>query len=537
VIPNAYATNCNVDFFYAHGGSCEYTGAPPDTIRIVDPTTNDDLTAERLQEITAAGPATFEFTPSYAQITDECGIAPRNGGNIYQPWSQPMFMTGCASSLKIDVTISRNWATGLAGSAKSADMAVVRAPGVIDQVSSRFVRTSASSTAEATQIVHHAGAGTSFSADLEATASANQAANVDFNTAPVVVSRTPNNVDAFWVDDKGGLYTVFESGPSWTWQTKEIFQPGFCEPLALGRACEWLSGILPTDAAVSAVVQSPENLVVFAIGNDGNLWNSWWATSSGVDSQGLPNWATPATITSTSPCYNTNGSCAGVGAPGGPIASIAQSPTALDVFFIGNDGGVWSSYWTASFGWATEEIYGPSSRIQYGSAVAKPGAGIAATARDSEHIDVFFVGLDGGLWTSSWAAGGGGWGTSEVGVTKGAGMSGWPVTAVARQPNTLDVVFQGAVGRLNWAYWTPATSWNMTTIPTTGGGTLAGGTFWPGGLSLVAPTSFSLQLFYLDSIREPNTLTWSDPCNTTLGCSSKPGDFPWSKATPLYPPY
>jgi hypothetical protein len=291
---------------------------------------------------------------------------------------------------------------------------------------------------------------------------------------------------------------------------------------------------------MSAVAQSPDNLVVFAIGRDGNLYNSWWATSSGVDSQGLPNWASPAAIT-TGRCVNTNGACSGRGAPGGPIASIAQTPSALDVFYIGKDGGVWSSYWNLGSGWATEEIYGPSSRIQYGSAVAAPGAGVAATARTSNNIDVFFVGTDGGLWTSSWSAGGG-WVTWEISGTKGAGMPGAPVSAVARQPGTLDVVFQGpGESRLNWAYWTQASSWNLTTIPTTGGGDLGSGGFSPGNVSLVAPTSFSLQLFYLDASKEPNTLTWSDPtaCNTLApqGCPSTPGNFPWSNATTLSPPY
>jgi hypothetical protein len=510
-------------------GNCQFTSEPLDALRIVDPATGKPLTAERLQELTAVGPVTFRFNPiidvnvQRAGITDMCDCdVPRSGAN-------PVISNdGCVSNLTIDFTISRDWTTGLAESSKSADMAVVRAPGTIDLFNQQLVKTSPTSTTSAQQIVHHAGAGTSFGAGLEAPASTIQSAGVDWNTAPAVVSRTPNNVDAFWVDSKGGLYTVFAAGPSFNWSVKNIFAPGWCEPIAGGRGCEWFPGVLPADARVSAVAQSPENLVVFAMGSDGNLYNSWWATSSGVDSAGLPNWASPAPITTS-----------GVGAPGGSIASIAQTPQALDVFYIGKDGGVWTSYWNECCGWATGEIYNPSSPGNH--ALAAPGAPIAATARTSDNIDVFFVGTDGGLWTSVWSATAGKWATWEISGTKGLGLPGAPVSAVSRQPGALDVVFQGpGESRLNWAYWTHASGWNLTTIPTTGGGDL-GVNFTPGNVSLVAPTSFSLQLFYLDAFREPNTLTWSDPtaCNTlqAQGCTSQPGNFPWSTATILSPPY
>jgi hypothetical protein len=505
--------------------TCEYTGGQPDTIRIVDPATMSDLTAERLQQMTADGPVTFEFTPSYNANSNTCMIAARNGGTITPPWSSPMFMSGCASNLKIDVTISRDWATGLAASAKSADMAVVRAPGRIDTINTQVA-------AGSFQLVHRQGQGTSFTPQLVPPGASEE--NVGPSTTAVAVSRTAGNTDVFWVDANGGMYTDFEVSPWDSWSEKTIVVP-----TRYFKGHRTHTSILPGNAQMTALARTPDNLDVYAIGTDGNVYTSYWNSWSGLDAYGLPNWASPFAIT-TSTCADTDVACSGAGAPGGAIASVARDPQTVHVFFIGKDGGVWSSYWTPSSGWVTQEIYGPSSRIQRGGAVAAPGAGISATARTSGNLDVFFIGADGGLWSSSWSANGGGWGTTEIPGTAGTGMPGTSVSAVSRQPGALDVIFQGpGESTLRWVDWSQGPGWTLKTIPTTGGGDLGGGAPLPGRFSLVAPTSFSLQAFYLDGFHGMNTLTWSDPtCNTlsSQGCSQPPGNFAWSAGSPLAAP-
>jgi hypothetical protein len=77
-----------------------------------------------------------------------------------------------------------------------------------------------------------------------------------------------------------------------------------------------------------------------------------------------------------------------------------------------------------------------------------PAVGTRAATRRAAHLSahfsyVFFVGTDGGLWTSTWSAAAGHWATWEISGTKGAGLHGAPVSAVSRQPGSLDVVFEG----------------------------------------------------------------------------------------------
>src|SRR5262249_5904096 len=209
----------------------------------------------------------------------------------------------------------------------------------------------------------------------------------------------------------------------------------------------------------------PQNLDVFFIGTDGNVYSSFWNGSSGVDASGLPNWANPF-ATTTGRCINTSTSCAGSGQPGGAIAAVSRTTTNIDVFYVRKDGGVGTTFWSPAAGWTTMEIAGPSSRGQPIGSIAPPGAGIAATARTSTNLDVFFVGSDGGLWTSAWSNSGG-WGTFETKTSQGTGLAGGPVSAVARQPGNLDVLYQGSA-KLMWSSWSSHTPWTSTVVGVAG---------------------------------------------------------------------
>jgi hypothetical protein len=150
---------------------------------------------------------------------------------------------------------------------------------------------------------------------------------------------------------------------------------------------------------------------------------------------------------------------------------------------------------------------------------------------------VFFVLSDGALWSSTWHSGGG-WQTFPIKGTAGTGVPGGPVSAVARQPTTLDVVYEasngGYAGGLIWAWWNSHQSqsnpWTLSTIPME--------TVYPpaqtigsSAVSLVAPTSYSMQVFYLSPLHQLGTATWTDPgeCNeqSLNGCSSSPSSTPW----------
>jgi hypothetical protein len=483
---------------------------PPDTMQL------GPFTAEQLQNMTSAGPVTIDFYPSMHGIEERMRFDDNAPGHDY----------GCASSLHVRITIDRDWSTGPASSAKSGDMAVLRAPGTIDVF--------ASDPAQQKQLVHHWGNGASFGSELEAPAQTLEANGVSLSTSPVAVSRTTSNLDMFYADAAGGLYTVYQSAPSYTWYTQTLVAPGYSIPYGrFGHV--WVPSIVPANAYVGATARSPQNLDVFVAGTDGNVYTTYWNAQMGKDA--AAKWGAPFTVT-TGPCLSTTRACAGSAVPGSPIAAVARNPYQIDIFYVGVDGGIWTSWWTAGQPWTTMEIQGPSSQVQYSpSAIATPGAAITATARDAQRLDVFLVGLDGGLWTSAWH-GGGGWGTFEIPGTAHLGVSGGPISAVARQEAALDVVFVGANGGLEWSAWTAHQPWITSTVAVAGG--LSSSMLGRGGLSIVAPTSFQLQAFYLNGWHQLDTVTWSDPtqCNqlAAAGCTTTSSTFGWSGPWNLAPP-
>jgi hypothetical protein len=507
---------------------CSFAAPPPDLLRIVDPSNVDpstgkpsDLTAERLASLTATGPVTFEFRPTFdltnTYATPTWYAVPRGS-------TSPGLMAGCASDVTIDVTIARQWTMG-AGSpaafAKSGDMAVVRTPGTLDTFA-------AVESGYTNQLVHDWGQGTSFASEVEVPAQSLEESGVSVQTIPAVVSRDWAHLDMFYVDGSGGVNAVFQAAPDYAWHTEVLSSPLTCiYRRLLPPIC--LQSLAQPNGYVTAAARTPDNLDVFFTGRDGNVYTTYW--NSGVpNTAGLPTWAAPFPTT-TGPCVNTNGSCAGTASPGGGIASVSRMPGELDVFYVGNDGGIWTSYWNAGWQWTTEEIYGPSSQIQPGPAIAPAGAVITATARSAENLDVFVVGLDGGVVQSTWSAQNNHWGTSEIRLSGGTGQKGGPISAVSRQPGALDVVYYGATSNsLEWATWqNPAASWSVQPIAATQYG-VSTSMIGRGGVSIVAPTSYSLQAFYLNGFHQENTVAWADvnQCNTVAGTPCTPSTSAWT---------
>jgi hypothetical protein len=100
---------------------------------------------------------------------------------------------------------------------------------------------------------------------------------------------------------------------------------------------------------------------------------------------------------------------------GAHIDYAARSPGHLDVFWVGPDGGIGTTWWDAADGgrWGTPyPIATPGS--------AAPGA-VGVVSRNPDHLDVFWIGPDGGVGTTWWdAADGGQWGTPYPIATPGS---------------------------------------------------------------------------------------------------------------------
>ena len=91
----------------------------------------------------------------------------------------------------------------------------------------------------------------------------------------------------------------------------------------------------PPDTSVSVVARRPDQLDLFAVGNDGRVYTSWWSVENGWSGM-HDNWL----------------SLGGFFPVGSPVSAVARKPDQLDLFAVGGDGRVYTSWWSVENGWS-----------------------------------------------------------------------------------------------------------------------------------------------------------------------------------------
>jgi hypothetical protein len=96
-----------------------------------------------------------------------------------------------------------------------------------------------------------------------------------------------------------------------------------------------IGGFFPVGAQVAALARMRDHLDLFVTGNDGRVYTEWW--HAGGDWSGLNNnWAP----------------IGGFFPIGAPIAAVSRFRDQLDLFVIGNDGVVYTEWWTQGAPWS-----------------------------------------------------------------------------------------------------------------------------------------------------------------------------------------
>ncbi|MFN7641533.1 MAG: hypothetical protein ACK5PW_00340 [Burkholderiales bacterium] len=200
-----------------------------------------------------------------------------------------------------------------------------------------------------------------------------------------------------------------------------------------------IGGIFPAFAPVAAVSRNRDHLDVFVVGNDGCVYTSWWH-------QGAP-WS------GFGDAWQNIG---GVFPPGAPITAVARNPDQLDLFIVGNDGCVYTSWWSEGATWS-----GLGNQWRNLGGVFPAGARVAAVSRHPDHLDLFITGHDGCVYTCWWHAGGdwSGLGNRWANIG-GVFPAGAPVDAIARMPNHLDLFVTGHDGCVYTSWWHDGTPWS-----------------------------------------------------------------------------
>jgi Kazal-type serine protease inhibitor domain len=146
-----------------------------------------------------------------------------------------------------------------------------------------------------------------------------------------------------------------------------------------GWAGVWddIGGVFPPAAPVTAVSRDPNNLDAFICGNDGCVYTSGQTLTSPWSGLG-DKWR----------------DIGGVFPPGASVAAVSRNPNQLDLFICGNDGHVYTSWWTAGSDWS-----GLGDKWRDIGGVFPPGSPVAAVSRNPNQLDLFICGTDGHVYT------------------------------------------------------------------------------------------------------------------------------------------
>ncbi|MEU3010566.1 Dot/Icm T4SS effector Zinc-dependent metalloprotease LegP [Nocardia asteroides] len=233
-----------------------------------------------------------------------------------------------------------------------------------------------------------------------------------------VTARRSDHLDLFVTGNDGRVYTSWwHAGSDWS---------------GIGDRWRNIGGVFPTRATVAAVARTADNLDLFVTGNDGRVYTSWW--QAGSDWSGIGDrWR----------------GIGGVFPAGAPVTVVARGPDHLDLFITGNDGCVYTSWWQQGSDWS-----GIGNRWRNIGGVFPPGARVAAVARTRDNLDLFVIGNDGRVYTSWWQAGSDWSGIGNRWRTIGGVFpAGGPVAAAARTAGELDVFVTGNDGRIYTSWW------------------------------------------------------------------------------------
>jgi hypothetical protein len=232
----------------------------------------------------------------------------------------------------------------------------------------------------------------------------------------------PGGLDAFWIGPDGA--------PVSTWANPSVIDGQWHSafPIGSGRAS---TGNSP----ICAVTRFDGALDVFWIGPDGAVATTW--ANPHVDNGA---WHAPFPITPP-----------GASRMNSPLAALTRFDGALDVFWIGSDGAVATT-------WANPHVDNGAWHVAF--PITPPGATradspLAASTRLEGALDVFWIGPDGAV-ASTWAnprVDNGAWHAPFPITPPGASRVNSPIAAVTRLEGALDVFWigpDGAVGT-TWA--------------------------------------------------------------------------------------
>jgi hypothetical protein len=247
------------------------------------------------------------------------------------------------------------------------------------------------------------------------------------------VSRYAGHLDLFWTTPNG------EVGTTW-WETTNPDNGGWGGAFTIAPP----GSALPQ--TVTAVSRFASHLDVFWVAADGSI-----ATTSVDTDANNGAWGTPSSITPP-------------GFAAGGVAAVSRGLNHLDVFWIGLDGAVWSTWWDLyanNLNWAAPFVIAPAGSARRG--------GITVSCRNPEHLDVFWTAPDGSVGTAWWDGKINDANWNAPFTIAGPGSAASAIATVCRTPDQVDVYWIAPDGSIGTTWWAPDPGWNAPFSLTPGG--------------------------------------------------------------------
>lgn len=246
-----------------------------------------------------------------------------------------------------------------------------------------------------------------------------------------VVSRAPGNLDLFVIGNDSHVWSAFWSA-------------------AGGWSHDWFP--LPGRAVfdrerqqIAAVSRAPDHLDLFVVGNDNHVWSTFWSAAGGWNADWFP-------LPGQAVFDRQNQR----------VAAVSRAPGNLDLFVIGNDNHVWSTFWNSVTGWNHDWFPLPGQAV-----FDRQNQQVAAISRAPGNLDLFVIGNDDHVWSTFWNAGG--WSRDWFPLPGRAvfDRQHQQVTAISRAPGNLDLFVIGNDNHVWSTFWN-AGGWSPDWFPLPG---------------------------------------------------------------------
>jgi hypothetical protein len=205
----------------------------------------------------------------------------------------------------------------------------------------------------------------------------------------------------------------------------------------------------PPPSPVTSINRTTDTLDLFAVGFDGGVYSTFWNANG---------WHEPWFRLA-----DTNFGDLFTIPPHSEVAVLSRFPQHLDLFVVGRDSAIYSTFWDANGGWFNHWFRLADPNFPDGFKIPA-GSSVSSLSRYGDHIDLFVSGFDGGIYSTFWDVNSGWFGHwFRLGDTNfGDDFTippGAPISNLSRFKDHIDLFVSGRDGGIYSTFWDANGGW------------------------------------------------------------------------------